>query len=158
MKIMICLTSILMFYSQANASKLLGVGLGFNRGVLNLGVTIDSDSTTGSVGGHLFVQSAKTSVGIGQVTSLAAHIKINIVDQHKFSAELNPGFGLHMIDTGGAGSSVKNTVGPTIRMRFAYKISSRSSLGLDRLEIWNWFDEAVTSSASYTGVVFVTEF
>lgn len=158
MKITICLISVLMFYSQAHASKLLGVGLGFNRSALNLGVTIDSAESTGSLGGHLFVQSAKTSAGVGQITSFAAHIKLNVVDQNKFRAELNPGFGLHMIDSGTPGSSVKNVIGPTVRMRFTYQIGSKSSLGLDHLEIWNWFDEATVSSATYTGAVFVTEF
>ena len=97
MKSVLVLVSVLVTATQVHASNLLGINLGMDRSAANFGVTMDGGTSTGSLGGHLFVQTEKAGSGVGQVMSLAGHVRLAIHEQNKYGLAIYPGFGMHMI-------------------------------------------------------------
>lgn len=150
MKNLLVLIAVSVLSLPAFANNRLGISLGAIRSAPNVGATYDSADATGSVGGHFFFQTEKTTAGLGGIISFAGHIKINLAEQNRFSFEAYPGAGIHIIKAGGGD---KTTVGPSLRFRALYRLSSGTEIGLDQLEIWNWTDEAAAASGSFTAFV-----
>lgn len=142
--------SILSLSLPAFANGRLGVGLGALRSAINIGGTYDSADATGSLGGHFFFQTEKTTAGIPGLISFAGHVKINLHEQNRFSFEAYPGAGIHIVKGGGGD---KTTIGPSLRFRALYRLSSGTEIGLDQFEVWNWTDENAAASGSYTAFV-----
>jgi hypothetical protein len=152
MKNLLVLIAVSVLSFPTFASNRLGLNLGAVRSAPNVGVTYDSADSTGSLGGHFFFQTEKTTAGLGGLISFAGHFKINLVDQNRFSFEAYPGAGLHIVKNSGAAGD-KTTIGPTLRFRALYRLSSGTEIGLDQLEVWNWTDENAAASGSFTAFV-----
>lgn len=150
MKNLLVLVVVSVLSLPAFANGRLGVGLGALRSAINIGGTYDSADATGSLGGHFLFQSEKTTAGVPGVISFAGHVKINLAEQNRFSFEAYPGAGIHIVK--GVGGD-KTTIGPSLRFRALYRLSSGTEIGLDQLEVWNWTDENAPGSGSYTAFV-----
>jgi hypothetical protein len=151
MKNLLIVLAITVTSLPALANNKLGINLGAMRSALNLGATYDAGDSTGSLGGHYFFQSEKTTAGVAGLISFAGHVKFNLAEQNRFSLEAYPGAGIHIVKGGGGGD--KTTIGPSLRFRALYRLSSGTEIGLDQLEVWNWTDENAAASGSYTAFV-----
>ena len=151
MKKILILLSCLFAGTSAFAQNRLGANFGASRSALNLGVTYDAADSTGSGGGHFLFQSEKSSSGIPGLMSFAGHIKMNLLEQNKFSFDAYPGAGIHIFKSN---ASDKATVGPSLRLRAAYRLSNGVEIGIDHIDVYNWLDENAPANATLTALVF----
>lgn len=150
--------------SYSSSSKVFSGNFGLNQGAINLGLAIDSGSDNGDLGGSFFLQTEKKDSGVikvFQVMTFGAHIKLNLFDQANWALDLRPGVNISMINdvpNASGGKDNKTVFGPSLRWGAAYKMSGGKQIGIERLEIWNWFDDDVQKSNAFTSLVFRTDF
>ncbi|WII73108.1 hypothetical protein QJS83_04380 [Bdellovibrio sp. 22V] len=136
-------------YSEKTAS----VSLGMTSSALNIGGRMEFDNEQGALGGYIFLQTEKKDAGVPQVLSFGAHSLIKLVDTAKIGAYLAPGIGISMIKMDGADDVT--AVGPSFRYGAQYKLSGMNgAIGVERIEVWNWFDSKSQSNAAFTSAVF----
>lgn len=150
--------------SYSSSSKVFSGNFGLNQGAINLGLAIDSGSDNGDLGGSFFLQTEKEDNGVTkvyQVMTFGAHVKLNIFDQGNWTLDLRPGVNISMIadvPNGSGGKDDKTVFGPSLRWGAAYKMAGGKEIGVERLEIWNWFDDDVQKDDAFTSLVFRTSF
>lgn len=142
-------------------SKVFGGNLGLNSGALNVGLSIDSGTQTGDLGGSFFLQTEKEDAGINQIMTFGAHINMNVYDNNSWLLNLRPGVNITMISdvaTGAGQKDDKTVLGPSLRWSMAHRLSSGFEVGIERLEAWNWFDDEAPTDVSFTTLVFRNRF
>lgn len=141
----------------SNGTKVATVGIGMTSSALNIGGRMEFGSEQGAFGGSAFLQTKKEDAGIQQVLSFGGHSMIKLVDAELAGAYMAPGVGLAMI-SGVRGQDDKTVVGPSFRFGGQLKLTNGASIGLERFEVWNWFDSKAPSSAAYTSAVYTFAF
>ena len=152
-------------YASTGASEV-GVGLGFTKGAFNIGAQYEKRNEGLGYGGYFFFQADKEKSGakiVNQVMSLGGQMKAHVLNTNRVDAYLAPGFGLHMIKdvpdaSATSGKTDVTAFGPTMRIGVLLPISATMKVGLDRLEIWNWFDEKAPSAFAYYSATMAFEF
>ncbi len=135
-------------YNDKSAS----INLGMSSSALNVGGRLELENTQAALGGYLFLQTEKKDAGIPQVLSFGAHSLIKLVDTSSVNAYLAPGFGISMIKMEGADDVT--AVGPSFRYGAQMKLRTNGAIGVERLEVWNWFDSKSASNAAFTSLVY----
>ena len=150
---------------SAQSTKVFGANFGMTSGAFNLGVSVDSGSNTGDLGGSFFLQTEKEEDNvtiINQVMSFGAHVVMNVFENNGWVLDLRPGVNITMINdiqnTTNGQKDDKTVIGPSLRWSAAHRLTSGSEIGIERLEVWNWFEDAVSSESAYTTLVFRTRF
>lgn len=145
-----------------NASqKVFGGNIGMNQSAFNLGVMIDSGTDTGDLGGSFFLQTEKKENGVivvSQVMTFGGHVNLNVLDQNGWVLDLRPGVNLSMLQDAGPSGDDKTVFGPSLRWSVAHRTAGGMEIGIERLEIWNWFDDEAPGSGAFTSLVFRTRF
>ncbi|MBX3040961.1 MAG: hypothetical protein KF789_09680 [Bdellovibrionaceae bacterium] len=141
----------------SNGTKVATVGIGMTSSALNIGGRMEFGSEQGAFGGSAFLQTKKEDAGIQQVLSFGGHSLIKLIDAELAAAYMAPGVGLAMI-SGVRGQDDKTVVGPSFRFGGQLKLTNGASIGLERFEVWNWFDSKAPSSAAYTSAVYTFAF
>jgi len=147
--------------SYSSGQKVFGGNIGMNQSAFNLGIAIDSGTETGDFGGSFFLQTEKKENGViivNQVMTFGAHVNLNVFDQNGWVLDLRPGINLSMLQDAGAGGDDKTVFGPSLRWGVARRTASGMEIGIERLEIWNWFDDEAPGSGAFTSLVFRTRF
>lgn len=151
-------------YSATAGQKVIGGNFGLNSGALNLGVIFDSGASTGDLGGSFFLQTEKEDDGVikvNQVTTFGAHVKLNVYENNSWLLDLRPGVNISMIgdvSTGATESDDKTVIGPSLRWSVAHRLASGFEIGVERLEVWNWFDDDAPTESAFTSLVFRNRF
>lgn len=145
--------------------KLLTANLGLNQGAFNLGIAMDAGLDNGDMGGSFFIQNEKEDGGVTkvyQMMSFGGHVHLHVYDQANWVVDLRPGVNLSMIsdvpNSSGTGKDDKTVLGPSLRWGITHRLESGSEIGIDHLEIWNWFDDDVNKSDTFTSLAFRTRF
>lgn len=141
------------YSSSSFSTKIASISLGMTSSALNIGARMEADTNQAAFGGYFFLQTEKTDAGVPQVMSFGAHTLLKIVDSSTASAYLAPGMGVSMIK-GTAGSNDVTAVGPSFRYGGQLKLARGGFIGLEHLEVWNWFDSKALSSAAFTSAVY----
>lgn len=147
--------------SYNSSPKVFSGNFGLNQGAINLGLAMDSGAENGALGGSFFLQTEDKDAGIYQVMTIGGHVKLTVFDQANWVVDLRPGVNISMISdvgNGAGGKDDKTVFGPSLRWGAAYRMSNGKQIGVERLEIWNWFDDEVQRSDAYTSLVFRTDF
>lgn len=147
--------------SYSAGQKVFGGNIGMNQSAFNLGVMIDSGTDTGDLGGSFFLQTEKKENGVvvvTQVMTFGGHVNLNVFDQAGWVLDLRPGLNLSMLQDVGAGGDDKTVFGPSLRWSVARRTAGGMEIGIERLEIWNWFDDEAPGSGAFTSLVFRTRF
>lgn len=151
------------------STKSFGANFGMRQSAFNLGLSIDSGLNTGDLGGSIFMQTGKDessagvkTVFVNQVLAFGAHVVVNVFENNGLVLDLRPGVGIAMVSdvpkTSGTGTDDKTVFGPTLRWSFAKRLASGNEIGFERVEVWNWFEKAVSGQDAYTSLVFRTRF
>ena len=154
---------------SAPSTKVFGANFGMRQSAFNLGLSIDSGANTGDLGGSIFMQTGKDesnngtkTVYVHQVLAFGAHVVVNVFDSNGWVLDLRPGVGIAMVSditkTTGTGTDDKTVFGPTFRWSLAKRLASGNEIGVERIEVWNWFEKAVSGEDAYTSLVFRTRF
>ena len=154
---------------SAPSTKVFGANFGMRQSAFNLGLSIDAGANTGDLGGSIFMQTGKDdsnngtkTVYVNQVLAFGAHVVVNVFDNNGWVLDLRPGVGIAMVSdipkTTGTGTDDKTVFGPTLRWSFAKRLTSGDEIGFERVEVWNWFEKAVSGQDAYTSLVFRTRF
>ena len=150
---------------SAPSTKVFGANFGMIRGAFNLGLSIDAGSNTGDLGGSFFLQTEKEENNVtlvNQIMTFGAHVVMNVFENNGWVLDLRPGVNISMISdvasSSGTGKDDKTVFGPSLRWSAAHRLASGSEIGLERLEVWNWFEDEVAADASMTSIVFRTRF
>lgn len=147
--------------APAGRSELTG-SLGMSNGAANFGAQFDKGGNGPDMGGYFMYQSSKERGGVPfvyQVMSFGAQMKMHIVSNNQTDVYLAPGVGLHMIkDAPDNGKKTDVTAfGPTLRIGTLVPLTSTVKIGLERMEIVNWFDDkAPASFAVYSAALAMT--
>lgn len=147
--------------TYSSGQKVFGGNIGMNQSAFNLGISFDSGADTGDLGGSFFLQTEKKENGVvvvNQVMTFGAHVNLNVLDQAGWVLDLRPGINLSMLQDAGAGGDDKTVFGPSLRWSVARRTAGGMEIGIERLEIWNWFDDEAPGSGAFTSLVFRTRF
>lgn len=149
-------------YSAAS-TKVVGANFGMTSGAFNLGFSVDSGANTGDLGGSFFMQTEKEEdnvILVNQVMSFGAHVVMNVFENNGWVLDLRPGVNVTMISDiqTATGKDDKTVFGPSLRWSAAHRLASGSEIGIERLEVWNWFEDAAPAESAYTSIVFRTRF
>ncbi|MFN7727868.1 MAG: hypothetical protein ACK5P7_01795 [Bdellovibrio sp.] len=152
-------------YASTGASEV-GVGLGFTKGAFNIAAQYEKRSDGLGHGGYFFFQADKEKNGsksVNQVMSFGGQMKAHVLNTNRVDAYLAPGFGLHMIKdvpdaSASSGKTDVTAFGPTLRIGVLLPISPTMKVGLDRLELWNWFDEKASSAYAFYSATMAFDF
>ncbi len=139
-------------YSSRGDAEISG-NLGFQRGAANFGVAYTKMNGDYGFGGYFFMQTNKDKSSVpvvNQVMSAGGIAKIYLTEKNgKFSAYLAPGVGVHMIkdvvDDKGKKAD-KTIIGPLMKLGGQVRMSPALSVGIERTDISNWFDEDAAAS------------
>lgn len=134
-------------------SELTG-SLGMTRGASHLGAQFDRGGDGHDLGGYFFYQSNKDKGGapiVYQVMSFGGQLKIHAVSNRSIDLYVAPGLGLHMIkDIPDAGKKTDVTaIGPTMRIGALLPLTSTVKIGIERLDLVNWFDDKADGTSTY---------
>lgn len=158
---MLCLLSSTVAFAQRSyssySSKVANVSLGMTSSALNIGARMETDSNQAAFGGYFFLQTEKSDAGIPQVMSFGGHTLLKLVDASNSTAYLAPGVGVAIVK-GIAGASDTTVVGPSFRYGAQFKTNNGGAIGIERLEMWNWFDSKAGSSSAFTSAVYSFSF
>lgn len=146
-----------------SSTKVLSANFGLNQGAINLGFALDSGSENGAFGGSFFLQTEKEDDGVtkvNQIMSFGAHVKLTVFDQANWAVDLRPGVNISVVNdvTTATGKDDKTVFGPALRWGATYRMSNGKHIGIERLEVWNWFDDDVQKEDAFTSFVFRTDF
>lgn len=134
--------------------------LAFNAGTVNVGAEYESmkSDSTGFSGYFLFSGKDEKSTKAAQTISFGASLKAHVYPgQWDLSAA--PGFGVTMADVGVVGNTSQKTLfGPTFRMAALYRMSAKTSLGIEQFVINNWFEKEAQYTATYHNVLLRIDF
>jgi hypothetical protein len=113
---------------------------------------------TGSPGASFFFQSEKKEDGVitlNQVIAFGAHVKVSLYESKNWIVDMRPGAHISIIDDVATttGRDDKTTFGPSFRAAIAYRITQQFEAGIERMELWNWFDGDAPSNSAYTSLV-----
>jgi hypothetical protein len=150
--------------SYGSSTKVLGGNVGLNQGAINVGFTYDSGPNNGDLGGSFFLQTEKEDSGtvkVNQVMTFGAHVNMNLFESAGWVLDLRPGVNISMIkdiQTSATKKDDKTVIGPALRWTVAHRFDSGLEVGIDRLEIWNWFDDDAPREGAYTTLVFRKRF
>lgn len=140
--------------APAGGSEFTG-SLGFTSSAVHFSAQYEKASTYSDVGGYFFLQTSKEKSGVqlvNQVMSFGGQMKVHL-SSGRVDTYIAPGVGVHMIkDIQDATTGKKDdvtAVGPTMRVGVLFPMSSTMKLGLERLDIVNWFDDKAVPSMSY---------
>lgn len=139
--------------APAGGSEFTGT-LGFNRSAVSLGAQYEKAATYSDLGGYFFLQTAKEKNNtpvVNQVMSFGGQMKVHL-PTNRVDAYLAPGLGVHMIKDIPDGTGKKDdvtAVGPIMRIGVLFPINNSMKLGIERLDIVNWFDDKATNEYSY---------
>lgn len=148
----------------SSSQKVIGGNIGMNQSALNVGVLMDSGPDNGDLGGSFFLQTEKKDNGtikVYQVMTFGAHTHLHVYDQANWIVDLRPGVNLSMINdvaNNSGGKDNKTTIGPSFRWSITHRLDSGFEIGIDHLQIWNWFDADVAKDNAYTSLAFRTRF
>lgn len=147
--------------SVANAQNTVTPLLGFSQGAVNFGANFEHQLDAGTgIGGYFHYASKDDSPGVGkpQVISFGGYMPIHFTPSNGyFDTYIGPGFGLNMVDYGGAAND-ETVVGPSIKLGFMYRLNSTMKVGLDHLHIVNWFTDKAPASFAFTNAAMSFEF
>lgn len=149
---------------SAPSTKVFGANFGMIQGAFNLGVAIDSGANTGDLGGSFFLQTEKEENNVtlvNQIMTFGGHVVMNVFENNNWVLDLRPGVNISMVSdvsNGSGGKDDKTVFGPSLRWSAAYRLASGSEIGVERFEVWNWFEDAVDSEDTFTSIVFRTRF
>ena len=126
--------------------------VGFIATAVHLGASFNKMSEGSGWGGYFFLQTEKTSAGVGQLMSFGGNLKVNFFESRSVVFYGAPGFGIHIMKFTGPGSSSETLIGPSLQMGFQYRVKPDLSIGLERTAISNWFNDkvAVSEAALYS--------
>lgn len=150
--------------SYSTSTKVFGGNIGMNQGALNIGVSMDSGTENGDLGGSFFLQTEKEDGGaikVYQVMTFGAHVHLHVYDQAGWIIDLRPGANISMINdvpNNSGGKDNKTVIGPSLRWGITHRLASGNEIGVERLETWNWFDDDVDAQLAYTSLVFRAKF
>jgi len=137
-------------YGENSAS----ISLGMTSSALNIGGRMEFGAEQGALGGYIFLQTEQKDAAVNQVLTFGGHSLIKLVDAANVNAYIAPGVGVSMVK-GLEGQDDKTVVGPSFRYGGQIKLPhGAGSLGIERLEIWNWFDSKSVSNAAFTSAVY----
>ncbi|KHD89113.1 MAG: hypothetical protein OM95_04595 [Bdellovibrio sp. ArHS] len=137
--------------------KAASISLGMTSSALNIGGRMEFSNEQGAFGGYVFLQTEKKDAQVPQILSFGGHSLIKLVDASNVSAFIAPGIGISMTKMDGADD--KTVVGPSFRYGGQIKLPrGAGALGLERMEIWNWFDSDSVGSAAITSAVYTFNF
>lgn len=128
-------------------------GVGFTRGALNLTAEYESrQSNIRSNGGYFFMQTEKTSAGIGQVMALGGYMPLHLLAKNVVDLYVAPGFGIAMVKVTSAtgGSTTETGIGPSLKIGAEYRTSDTVSVGLQYSNYYNWFAEKAPAGDSFS--------
>lgn len=141
----------------SNGENTASISLGMNSSALNIGGRLEFSQEQGAFGGYAFLQTEKKDAGIPQILSFGGHSLIKLVDASNVNAYMAPGVGISMIKMDGADD--KTVFGPSFRFGGQIKLPrGAGALGIERMEIWNWFDDEAAGSAAITSAVYSFNF
>ncbi|MES2801266.1 MAG: hypothetical protein V4654_02140 [Bdellovibrionota bacterium] len=144
-----------------SSQKVFGGNIGMNQSAFNLGITFDSGTETGDLGGSFFLQTEKKENGVtvvSQVMTFGAHVNLNVLDQAGWALDLRPGANLSILQDAGLSGDDKTVFGPSLRWSVTRRTAGGMEIGVERLEIWNWFDSEAPDQDAFTSLVFRTRF
>lgn len=149
--------------SYNSSPKVFSGNFGLNQGAINLGLAMDSGAENGAIGGSFFLQTEKEDDGVTkvyQVMTFGAHVKLNVLDQANWVVDLRPGVNISIVSDvpSATGKDDKTVFGPSLRWGAAYRMAGGKQIGIERLEVWNWFDDDVQKEDAFTSLVFRTDF
>ena len=150
--------------SYSSSTKVFGVNIGMNQGALNIGASMDSGTDNGDLGGSFFLQTEKEDNNVTkvyQVMTFGAHVHLHVYDQASWVIDLRPGVNVSMVNdvpNNSGGKDNKTIIGPSLRWGVTHRLDSGKEIGLEHLEVWNWFDDDVSKNDAYTSFVFRTRF
>ena len=92
--------------------------------------------------------------------SFGGHVHLHVYDQANWVIDLRPGVNLSMISDvpSASGKDDKIVFGPSLRWGVTRRLDSGFEIGVERLEIWNWFDDDVQKTDAFTSLVFRSKF
>ncbi|AFY02936.1 hypothetical protein [Bdellovibrio bacteriovorus] len=160
--VVLCVLSSSVSFAARNVAsnggnKTASINLGMTSSALNIGGRMEFDDAQGALGAYVFMQTEKKDAGIPQVLSFGAHSFVRLVEASNVTAFLAPGVGISMIKMDGADD--KTVVGPSFRYGAQYKLANGAgAIGIERFEVWNWFDEDTASSVDFTSAVYSFNF
>lgn len=139
-------------YSPSAPQSEVTVNLGMASGAVNLGANYIKLMGDFGFGGYFFYQASKEKNNVPVVvatTALGALIKVTAYENHSVRAYLAPGVGLAMlkdasIDANGKKSD-ETIIGPSLRVGVQYKTAGNLVIGLERMEVSNWFNDNVSA-------------
>ena len=138
---------------SSTGEKIATVGIGMSSSALNVGGRMEFGSEQGAFGGSAFLQTKKEDAGVPQILAFGGHSLIKLVDAETVGAYIAPGVGISMISAVGGGDD-KTVFGPSFRYGGQLKLTNGGAIGLERFEVWNWFDSKATSNVAFTSVVY----
>ena len=147
--------------ASISGENIIGGNVGMDSGAFNVGVTYDSGTRTGDVGGSFFLQTEKKKNGVAivnQVMSFGPHININVYENNSWIVDLRPGVNITILHDVGPTNDDRTVFGPSFRWGVAYRLKSGWEIGAERLELWNWFDDEAANTVAYTTLVFRKRF
>lgn len=157
----LCLLNPVTAWAEAHP---VSVGFGLERGALNFGGQYDWKGAGYDHGVYLHLQTDREKNGakiVYQVLSLGAQLKAHLVQNGFMNVYAAPGFGVHMFKDlpDGAGSKSDITAwGPTLRLGVLSPLPNGLKIGVERFEIWNWFDDKPPASVPFYQATLVLEF
>lgn len=138
-------------------NKALSISLGMTSSALNIGGRMEFSNEQGAFGGYVFLQTEKKDAAVPQVLTFGGHSLIKLVDASNVNAYIAPGIGISMIKM--EGQDDVTAVGPSFRYGAQMKLGNvGGAIGIERLEVWNWFDSKSAASAAFTSAVYTFNF
>lgn len=139
-------------YSYSNPQSEITANIGMASGAFNIGATYVKLLGDFGFGGYLFHQSAKEKNNVPVVvsaTAFGALIKVNVYENNSVRAYMAPGFGIAMLKDASVDATGKKSdetiIGPSLKLGVQYKTAGNLVIGLERMEVSNWFNDSVSA-------------
>jgi hypothetical protein len=140
-------------YSASHSSnKELKISLGMFASALHFGAQLEIPQGDGTaLGGYIFNQSEKESAGVESLLALGGQYCIELLDSGKNKVYITPGFGFFKTKFNGEDETA---LGPSMRIGTSWKLANGGSLGLEKLNVFNWTSSKASSGASFYSAVY----
>ena len=139
-------------YASSSPQGEITANLGMASGAFNIGATYVKSMGDFGFGGYLFHQSGKDKNGapvVVAVTAIGALIKVTVYENSSVRAYMAPGAGLAMLKDASIDATGKKSdetiIGPSLKLGVQYKTAGNLVIGLERMEISNWFNDSVNA-------------
>ncbi len=163
MKTILVLASLLLSslaFAQRAGGNEMNFNLGFASGAVALGASYEHNYENYGLGGYVYIQTKKDKASVYQTTTFGGDFKVHLVPHTRFDAYIAPGFGIAMLSDYPVSGKTddKTIIGPSMKIGAQYRLNNRMKIGVERLLITNWFEDAVSKSFEFTSVVFGFDF